>query len=136
VQRGLSESGHTVFAITPTASAAGVLRNQGFGQAATVEDFLRNSEKQGGLQNAVVICDEAGLKSNRQGTALLRMAQKHNMRVLLVGDVRQHVSVEAGDSYVSSKRTAHSESSCRLSCCRGANGRRQYPRRSGKAGPT
>ena len=109
VQRGLSESGHTVFAITPTASAAGVLRNQGFGQAATVEDFLRNSEKQGGLQNAVVICDEAGLKSNRQGTALLRMAQKHNMRVLLVGDVRQHVSVEAGDSYVSSKRTAHSD---------------------------
>ena len=49
------------------------------------------------MQNAVVICDEAGLKSNRQGAELLRLAQKHNMRVLLVGDVRQHVSVEAGD---------------------------------------
>ena len=97
VQRGLSEAGHTVFAVTPTTSAARVLRNEGFGQATTVEDFLRNAEKQGGLQNAVVICDEAGLKSNRQGAALLRMAQKHNMRVLLVGDVRQHVSVEAGD---------------------------------------
>lgn len=41
--------------------------------------------------------DEAGLKSNRQGAELLRLAQKHEMRVLLVGDVRQHVSVEAGD---------------------------------------
>ena len=97
VQRGLSEAGHTVFAVTPTASAARMLRGEGFAQATTVEDFLRNAEKRGGLRNAVVICDEAGLKSNRQGAELLRLAQKHEMRVLLVGDVRQHVSVEAGD---------------------------------------
>ena len=97
VQRGLSEAGHTIFAITPTASAAQVLRNEGFAQATTVEDYLRNAEKQGELRKAVVICDEAGLKSNRQGAQLLRLAQKHDMRVLLVGDVRQHVSVEAGD---------------------------------------
>ena len=41
---------------------------------------------------SVVICDEAGLKSNRQGAELFRLAHKHNMRVLLVGDVRQHIS--------------------------------------------
>ena len=58
---------------------------------------MRNAEKRGGLRRAVVICDEAGLKSNRQGAELLRLAQKHDLRVLLVGDVRQHVSVEAGD---------------------------------------
>jgi len=97
VQRALNEAGRDVFAITPTASAARVLRKEGFGQAITVEDFLRNAESRGGLQNAIVICDEAGLKSNRQGEELLRLAQKHNIRVLLVGDVRQHVSVEAGD---------------------------------------
>ena len=60
VQCALSEAGHTVFAITPTASAARVLRKEGFSQATTVEDFLRNAETRGGLQNAVVICDEAG----------------------------------------------------------------------------
>jgi conjugative relaxase-like TrwC/TraI family protein len=97
VQRGLKEAGHAVFAITPTASAAQVLRNEGFAEATTVEDFLRNGENRGGLRKAVVICDEAGLKSNRQGAQLLRLAQTHDMRVLLVGDVRQHVSVEAGD---------------------------------------
>ena len=97
VQRGLSEAGHTVFAVTPTASAARMLRSEGFAQATTVEDFLRNAEKRGGLRNAVVICDEAGLKSNRQGAELFRLAEKHDLRVLLVGDVRQHVSVEAGD---------------------------------------
>jgi hypothetical protein len=97
VQRGLSEAAHTIFAITPTASAAQVLRNEGFAQATTVEDFLRNAENRVELRKAVVICDEAGLKSNRQGAELLRLAQKHDMRVLLVGDVCQHVSVEAGD---------------------------------------
>ena len=97
VQRGLSEASHPVFAITPTTSAARVLRNQGFPQATTVEDFLRNAESRGVLQNAVVICDEAGLKCNRQGAQLLRLAEKYDMRVLLVGDVRQNVSVEAGD---------------------------------------
>ena len=97
VRRGLSKAGHTVFAITPTTSAARVLRKEGFAQATTVEDLLRNAKKRDGLENAVVICDEAGLKSNRQGAELFRLAHKHNMRVLLVGDVRQHVSVEAGD---------------------------------------
>ena len=97
VQRGLNEAGHTVFAVTPTASAARMLRSEGFAQATTVEDFLRNADNRGGLRNAVVICDEAGLKSNRQGAELFRLAEKHDLRLLLVGDVRQHVSVEAGD---------------------------------------
>jgi hypothetical protein len=66
-----------------------MLRSEGFAQATTVEDFLRNAEKRSGLRNAVVICDEAGLKSNRQGGELLRLADKYEMRVLLVGDVRQ-----------------------------------------------
>ena len=76
VQRGLNEAGHAIFAITPTASAAQCLRNEGFAQATTVEDFLRNGEKRGGLRNAVVICDEAGLKSNRQGAGLLQAGAK------------------------------------------------------------
>ena len=146
VQRGLSEAGHTVFAITPTTSAARVLRNEGFAQATTVEDFLRNAVTRGGLRNAVVICDEAGLKSNRQGAELLRLAKKHDMRVLLVGDVRQHVSVEAGD-FLARPRSAQptwslpgrgdsSADSRRLSCCDHENGRRRCPRRLGTTGST
>ena len=42
VQHGLSQAGQTVFAVTPTASAARMLRNEGFAQATTVEDFLHN----------------------------------------------------------------------------------------------
>jgi hypothetical protein len=44
-----------------------------------------------------VICDEAGLQSNRQGAQLLKLSGSKQMRVRFVGDSRQHVSVEAGD---------------------------------------
>jgi hypothetical protein len=97
VRRGLDEAGHRVIAIAPTASAAKTLQAEGFNEATTVADFLQNGPSKFDLRGAVVICDEAGLQSNRQGEELLRLAQKHDMRVILVGDVRQHVSVEAGD---------------------------------------
>ena len=96
VHRGLDAAGHRVIAIAPTASAAETLRKEGFPTATTAADFLQNSPKFD-LHRAVVICDEAGLQSNRQGEALLRLARQHEMRVIFVGDVRQHVSVEAGD---------------------------------------
>jgi conjugative relaxase-like TrwC/TraI family protein len=96
VHRGLKEEGHGVIAIAPTASAAKTLREEGFSQATTAADFIQNHSKFD-LHGAVVICDEAGLQSNRQGEALLRLAKQHDMRVIFVGDVRQHVSVEAGD---------------------------------------
>jgi conjugative relaxase-like TrwC/TraI family protein len=96
VHRGLRAAGHRVIAIAPTASAAETLRKEGFSTATTAADFLQNPSKFD-LHRGVVICDEAGLQSNRQGEALLRLAQQHEMRVIFVGDVRQHVSVEAGD---------------------------------------
>ncbi len=144
VRRGLKEAGHSVIAIAPTSSAVRILRDEGFAEATTVEDFLRNGEKRGELRRTVVICDEAGLKSNRQGAELLRLAQKHDLRVLLVGDVRQHVSVEAGDFL--RVLEAHSQlGRCRvetnppanaggLSRGRGANGGGQRSRRTGGAG--
>ncbi|HEX8312280.1 MAG TPA: MobF family relaxase, partial [Chthoniobacteraceae bacterium] len=95
VHRGLA--GRRVHYIAPTAAAAKVLQEEGFGDATTVDDFLQNVARRERIDGAVVICDEAGLKSNRQGAELLRLAQRHRLRVLFVGDVRQHVSVEAGD---------------------------------------
>jgi conjugative relaxase-like TrwC/TraI family protein len=96
VHRGLKEAGHGVIAIAPTASAAKTMREEGFFQATTAADFIQNHSKFY-LHGAVVICDEAGLQSNRHGEVLLRLAKQHDMRVIFVGDVRQHVSVEAGD---------------------------------------
>ena len=97
LNRGLTEVGASAIYIAPTVAAVKVLREEGFPSSTTVEDFLISGARNDELQNKVVVCDEAGLKSNRQGAQLLRIAQKFQMRVILVGDTRQHSSVEAGD---------------------------------------
>lgn len=79
VHRGPAEAGHRVLYIAPTAAAAKVFQQEGFAGATTVEDFLQNVSRRESLRGAVVICDEAGLKSNRQGAALLRLAHERGL---------------------------------------------------------
>jgi ATP-dependent exoDNAse (exonuclease V) alpha subunit len=50
------------------------------------------------LAGQVVIVDEAGLVSSREMRDLCRTAGRHGNRLLLVGDTKQHHSVEAGDA--------------------------------------
>ena len=99
ISRGLEACGANLYYLAPTASAAKVLRGDGFGSATTLADFLTNRLKAEAqqLRNAVLIVDEAGLQSNKLGAAVLKVAERYGSRVLFVGDTRQHVSVEAGD---------------------------------------
>jgi conjugative relaxase-like TrwC/TraI family protein len=99
IDRALGEAGKTAFYCTPTSSAADTLRRDGLMQATTVSDFLENTSlrERERLAGAVLVVDEAGLASNRQGAEILRLAERHDCRVLFLGDSRQHTSVEAGD---------------------------------------
>jgi ATP-dependent exoDNAse (exonuclease V) alpha subunit len=85
--------------LAPTASAVAVLKSEGF-KATTVSDYLiksGNFKEPDEWRGALVVVDEAGLLSQKQGYDVLKFARKHDNRVLLVGDVKQHSSVEAGD---------------------------------------
>jgi ATP-dependent exoDNAse (exonuclease V) alpha subunit len=93
IRKGLEAAGRTAIYLAPTSSAVEVLKKDGFTNAATVDSFLKN--KKSNIRNAVVIIDESSLQSNEMGAAVLQAAR--NARILLVGDTRQHVSVEAGD---------------------------------------
>ena len=99
IQKGLEAIGRNTHYLAPTAAAVEVLRRDGFSQATTVHDFLGNQVKTHSEQihRSVLVIDESSLLSTQLGAALLKTAQIHNARVLFVGDVRQHVSVEAGD---------------------------------------
>src|SRR5205809_5005161 len=97
VRKGLEASGRTAYYLAPTASAVEVLRRDGFTHATHVDDFLTNRANSADLRGSVVIIDESSLQSVKMGASLLRVAQVRDTRVLLVGDIRQHVSVEAGD---------------------------------------
>ena len=99
VQRGLVAAGREIFACAPTTSAAGVLRAEGFSNATTLADLLKNGETAHGalLRGATFIVDEAGIASTRQGAELCALVQRQDARLVLVGDSRQHSGVEAGD---------------------------------------
>jgi conjugative relaxase-like TrwC/TraI family protein len=98
-QKGLEARERKAYYLAPTAAAVEVLRRDGFNQATTVHDFLTNQIKANPepIRQSVLIIDESSLLSTEVGATLLKTAQIHDARVLLVGDTRQHVSVEAGD---------------------------------------
>ncbi len=97
LNRGLTEAGHETIYLSPTNAAKDVLIREGFGNAATVAKFLIVAKKDGLKEGSVLIVDESGLQSNKQGAQLLQLAKQSNSRVIFVGDTKQHVSVEAGD---------------------------------------
>lgn len=96
----LAAANHKLLYLAPTASAVAVLKEEGFANATTVAAYLMRASS-GKMppdwEEAVVVVDEAGLSSNHQGAALLKIAKSANQRVVLVGDTRQHSSVDAGD---------------------------------------
>ena len=99
VQRGIVASGGTVIACAPTTSAASVLRADGFANATTLADLLKNAESVHGgrLHGATFLVDESGIASARQGSELCDLVRRHDARLILIGDTRQHSGVEAGD---------------------------------------
>lgn len=95
---GIERQGGQVFGCAPSAGAADVLRRELTPVADTLQQLLVNARLQATLRGRVVVVDEAGLVSVRQMRDLCRMAAANDNRLLLVGDTKQHTSVEAGDA--------------------------------------
>ena len=91
--------GVPVVALAPTASAAMVLGEALGARSDTVARHLLSPERPHQGQPAVWIVDEASLLSTRDTARLFDLADKHNARVILVGDVKQLGSVEAGAAF-------------------------------------
>ncbi len=90
--RGLAQAPRV---LAPTNSAVEVLKREGFPHSQTVAGFLLRPPEFNGL----VIVDESGLNSLRDGVALLRLAEEKQLRILFVGDSLQHHAVERGDFF-------------------------------------
>jgi conjugative relaxase-like TrwC/TraI family protein len=95
--RGIEENGKRVFAFAPSAEASrGVLRKEGFAGADTVARLLLDKALQAQVRGQVILVDEAGLLGTRATSRLFDLARGLDARVILVGDRRQHGSVERG----------------------------------------
>ncbi len=99
IRAGLEQAGRRVIAAAPTTSATDELRVAGFQRAVTLTSLLSALDpgKPPPFSGATVIIDEAGLVSARDGARLLAYASHRDLRIILVGDSRQHSAVEAGD---------------------------------------
>ena len=100
LDRQLEDTGARLLYLAPTRGAVDVLKKEGFAKATTVSDYLTRSEHgkdDASWRGAVLVVDEAGLQSTKQGSEVLRLAERHGNKVVFVGDTRQHASVEAGD---------------------------------------
>lgn len=91
--------GVAVIALAPTAAAAIVLGEALGTGSETVARHLLSPQRGTPGQPAAWIVDEASLLSARDTARLLDLAQKENARVVLVGDVQQLGSVEAGAAF-------------------------------------
>ncbi len=98
VVAGIEWGGGRVFGCAPSSGAADVLRRELTPEADTVQQLLVNTSLQEKVRGRVLMVDEAGLVSVRQMRDLCRIAQAQDCRLLLVGDTKQHSSVEAGDA--------------------------------------
>jgi hypothetical protein len=94
-----ANSGQQVFVFAPSSQASrGVLKNEGFANAETLEMLLQNEKLQSQTRGQVLWVDEAGLISTRDMKRLMDVAKQGGNRVILSGDYTQHASVEAGDA--------------------------------------
>lgn len=91
--------GMAVTALAPTASAAMVLGEALGTRGDTVARHLLSPERSQPGQPAAWIVDEASLLSARDTARLFDLADKHDARVILVGDIKQLGSVEAGAAF-------------------------------------
>jgi conjugative relaxase-like TrwC/TraI family protein len=95
---GIERPGGKVFGCAPSAGATEVLRNELTPFADTLQQLLVNESLQRVIRGHVIVVDEAGLVSVREMRDLCRLAARNENRLLLVGDTKQHSSVEAGDA--------------------------------------
>lgn len=95
----IEAAGKQVYAFAPSAEASrGVLRQEGFKNAETVERLLSDAQLQRTVQGQVLWVDEAGLLSVRDMKRLFDVAKEQQCRVVLAGDAKQHFSVQRGDA--------------------------------------
>jgi conjugative relaxase-like TrwC/TraI family protein len=94
----VAAGGSRFLPLAPTTRARDALAESGFDAADTVQRFLVSEALQAKAAGQVLLIDEAGLLSTHQLERLTAIAEKQHARLLLVGDTKQHYSVQRGDA--------------------------------------
>jgi conjugative relaxase-like TrwC/TraI family protein len=97
VRQIMEKEGKTVRGFAPTGKASEELSKAGI-ECKTVDSFLESSRmgKTGVGKGEVWLVDEAGMMGSRKLDSFLKEAEKHDSKVVLIGDTKQFQSVEQG----------------------------------------
>lgn len=93
-----SMSGRRVYAFAPSSSAVEELRKVGFTRADTLHKLGTDEILQSQTEGQIVWMDEASFKSVNQMRWMVRFCERHDCRLILSGDTKQHHGVERGDA--------------------------------------
>lgn len=93
--QGMRLAGRGVTYLATTTPAVGVLRDDGF-DAETVAKFLLSDKMQETARGQTVVVDEASMLGLKDSYRLFSVAKEKHIRLIFLGDSRQHSSVSAG----------------------------------------
>lgn len=93
--QGMKLAGRGVTYLATTTPAVGVLRGDGF-NAETVAKFLLSEKMQDAAKGKTVVVDEASMLGLKDSYRLFSIAKEKDIRLIFLGDSRQHSSVSAG----------------------------------------
>ncbi len=92
---GMRMAGKHVTYLATTTPAVGVLREDGFA-AESAAKFLLSEKMQAAAKGGYVVVDEASMLGLRDAHRLFSIAEEKNLKLVFLGDSRQHASVPAG----------------------------------------
>ena len=87
--------GKPVTYLATTAKAAGVLQEDGF-DAHTLARFLLDEKMQAAARGGRVVVDEVSMLGHKDAVRLFKLAEKLDLKLILIGDPMQHGSVGRG----------------------------------------
>jgi conjugative relaxase-like TrwC/TraI family protein len=93
---GVKRAGGWVTYLATTAKAAGVLKDDGFDDADTLARFLVDEKMQEKAKGGVLAVDEISMMGHKDAYRLVKLAEKLDARLVLLGDPMQHGSVGRG----------------------------------------
>jgi conjugative relaxase-like TrwC/TraI family protein len=95
LDEGMRQAGEPVTYLATTSKAAGVLQADGFA-AHTLAHFLLDERMQARAKGGRVVVDEVSLMGHKDAFRLFTLAEKLDLKLILVGDEMQHGSVGRG----------------------------------------
>lgn len=98
IREVMEKEGYSVRGFAPTGKACEELSSKAHIETKTVDSFLESAEygKTGVGKKEVWMLDEAGMMGSKKLEKFLQEAEKHEAKVVLIGDTKQFQAVEQG----------------------------------------